>query len=106
MSQSRLAEMLATVGVDVHQTAIARLECGKRAVRFNEATALARVLDLDLRAIADGRSLPAAEELEALRVEGRRLRAEEERIARDLARVQEARAMLLARLDGWWRDRG
>ncbi|WP_430497870.1 helix-turn-helix domain-containing protein [Micromonospora trifolii] len=48
-SQEALARKLRdTAGIELHQTAIARLERGERAIRLNEVTALARILDLDL----------------------------------------------------------
>jgi len=37
-----------TADLEVHQTAIARLERGERAIRFNEAAALAELLGIDL----------------------------------------------------------
>lgn len=48
-SQEALARHLKeTAGLDLHQSAVARLEGGKRAIRLNEASALAKLLGLDL----------------------------------------------------------
>lgn len=48
-SQEALARNLRdTTGIDLHQTAIARLERGERAIRFNEVAAMANLLGLDL----------------------------------------------------------
>ncbi|WP_158289833.1 helix-turn-helix domain-containing protein [Micromonospora sp. S4605] len=48
-TQDRLRRTLREVaGVDLSSTAMARLEGGKRPIRLNEVTALARVLELDL----------------------------------------------------------
>ncbi|WP_174527616.1 helix-turn-helix domain-containing protein [Micromonospora maritima] len=48
-SQEALARRLREeIGLELHQTAIARLERGDRTIRFNEVTALARVLNLEL----------------------------------------------------------
>lgn len=48
-TQDRLRRTLREVaGIDLSSTAMARLEGGKRPIRLNEVTALARVLELDL----------------------------------------------------------
>lgn len=49
-SQEALARHLKeTLGIELHQTGIARLERGERAIRLNEASALAKLLGLDLQ---------------------------------------------------------
>lgn len=48
-SQETLARRLREVsGIDLHQSAIARLERGERAIRFNEAIGLGQVLSIDM----------------------------------------------------------
>ena len=57
-SQEELAVRLRKdAGIDLHQTAIARLEGGSRAIRLNEAAALAHMLNLDLRQFGGIRQL-------------------------------------------------
>ena len=54
-SQDRLVEELARrCGVEIHQTGITRIEAGTRRVRLDEAIALARVLDINLRLGPEG----------------------------------------------------
>jgi transcriptional regulator with XRE-family HTH domain len=48
-TQESLARHLRDAGIRIDQAAVARLEQGKRAIRFNEAAELARLLGLDLR---------------------------------------------------------
>ncbi|MEU8371464.1 helix-turn-helix domain-containing protein [Micromonospora tulbaghiae] len=48
-SQEALARHLRdAAGIDLHQTAIARLERGERTIRFNEVVALSKVLGIEL----------------------------------------------------------
>lgn len=44
MSQSELAKRMAARGFKFHQTTVARIEAGERAVRLGEAEALAKIL--------------------------------------------------------------
>lgn len=54
-SQEALARHLRdAAGIDLHQTAVARLERGERTIRFNEVTALAKLLGLDLHSYSAG----------------------------------------------------
>ena len=46
-SQQMLADQLRQQGMDIHPTGLTRLEQGQRAIRLNEALALARVFGLD-----------------------------------------------------------
>lgn len=87
-SQEALARHLReAAGIELHQTAIARLERGERAIRFNEVTALAKLLGLDLQAYSG--TLPALtdSEYEWAKEQLQKLRAEEERTAREWERV-------------------
>ena len=88
-SQEALARHLRDeAGLELHQTAIARLERGERAIRFNEVTALAKLLGLDLEtysgtlpALTDGEYEWALEQLKQLQAEDERTAAEWERAA-------------------------
>ncbi|MEU8391528.1 helix-turn-helix transcriptional regulator [Micromonospora sp. NPDC048843] len=87
-SQEGLARHLReSAGLELHQTAIARLERGERAIRFNEVTALAKLLGLDLQTYSG--TLPALteSEYEWAQEQLAKLRAEEERTAREWERV-------------------
>lgn len=70
-SQADLGERLKQLGIALHQTQIARIELGRRALRLNEATALARVLNTPLQELIEASSgggtagLDAIAELEA-----------------------------------------
>jgi transcriptional regulator with XRE-family HTH domain len=77
-TQESLARRLRDLaGIDLHQTAIARLEVGKRSITLNEAAALAQLLGLDLGAYVDEASVGLSPEelarlaqgLEALQVQ-------------------------------------
>jgi len=48
-SQADLGDQLKQAGLPLHQTQIARIELGQRALRLNEATALAQVLNIPLQ---------------------------------------------------------
>ena len=61
-TQEALAQRLRELmGVDLHQTAITRIERGQRAVRLNEFAALAQLLDLDT-SVYRGHGRPLNEE--------------------------------------------
>jgi transcriptional regulator with XRE-family HTH domain len=47
-SQSTLADWMRTEGVDLHTTAISRMESGGRLIRLNVAIAAARALNVQL----------------------------------------------------------
>jgi transcriptional regulator with XRE-family HTH domain len=47
-SQAHVAERLSTAGVHVHATTIAKMEAGDRAVRIDEATAIADIFEMSL----------------------------------------------------------
>ncbi|HEX6469253.1 MAG TPA: helix-turn-helix transcriptional regulator [Streptosporangiaceae bacterium] len=55
-SQVDLGDRLRRTGMTLHQTQIARIELGRRALRLNEATALAHVLDMPLQELIDASS--------------------------------------------------
>jgi transcriptional regulator with XRE-family HTH domain len=52
-SQADLGELVRQAGVTLHQTQIARIELGQRALRLNEAAALAQVLNIPLQNLID-----------------------------------------------------
>ena len=49
-SQAELAKALSGSGLTLHGSAIAKIEAGDRAVRIDEAVAIASALDVDLDA--------------------------------------------------------
>jgi len=58
-SQETLARQLGeTAGIDLHQSAVARLERGERPIRLNEAAALSKILNLDLRMFSPRAEIP------------------------------------------------
>lgn len=55
LSQADVAELAKKAGVrGIHQTTIARIEKGERALRAAEAVALSRILDISLEYLAEG----------------------------------------------------
>jgi transcriptional regulator with XRE-family HTH domain len=62
-TQESLARHLRELGgLDLDQSAIARLETGKRAIRFNEVAAISHLLELDLTHYSGfGRTVPDGE---------------------------------------------
>lgn len=97
-SQEALARHLReSAGIDLHQSAIARLERGERAIRFNEVTALAKLLGIDLQDYSA--ELPALtdDEYEWAQRKLQQLRDEEERAIAELTRVVEEQDSILAK---------
>lgn len=89
-SQEALARHLRdAAGIDLHQTAIARLERGERAIRFNEVSALAKLLGLDLQTYSAELPTLTDDEYQHAKESLERVRAQEERATRDLLHVQE-----------------
>lgn len=85
-SQEGLARHLRDAsGISVDQAAIARLERGKRAIRLNEASALARVLGLDLKPYGDAVAELSEETYRETVEELERTRALEEKASKALA---------------------
>lgn len=80
-SQEALALRLKDEGLDIHQSGIARLEQGQRAIRLNEAAALSQILGLDLT-----REAARAEELGSTELSG----DEVERLRTDLTEITAA----------------
>jgi transcriptional regulator with XRE-family HTH domain len=76
----RLKEVTGTV---IDQSGVARIEAGKRAVRFNEVVALSQLLKIDLEAAGRGPSL-SSDDLMRLTVEAERLLAERDVLAAEL----------------------
>lgn len=91
-SQESLARHLRdTSGIDLHQTAIGRLELGQRAIRLEEAASLARLLGIDLQSVSDDTPRLVDEaEYEAAVAEVLRLRAIETRWEAEVQTAQEA----------------
>ncbi|MBC3760602.1 helix-turn-helix domain-containing protein [Quadrisphaera oryzae] len=83
LSQDDVARRLGSYGLQLHHTAIGHVERGTRALKFREAVALARVLDVPLRWIAgEGSATDPGEpvaQTEAMRVLDDLLKAERER---------------------------
>lgn len=99
-SQGYLAQRMTNAGTAIHQTQIAKLEAGARAVRLSEAVALARTLGASLEALVpqptstgkrvDQRSSETPEHVEYM--------MEIEELDRDIARTEEALRMREAEL--------
>jgi transcriptional regulator with XRE-family HTH domain len=91
-SQEALARHLrdTAAGVDLHQSAIARLERGERAIRFNEAAALAKVLNIDLRPFAgiDVEPLLTEEDYERVKALAEERRTMEKQVADQLLNLR------------------
>ncbi|MET7705454.1 helix-turn-helix transcriptional regulator [Micromonospora sp. NPDC005413] len=88
-SQEALARHLReSAGLELHQTAIARLERGERAIRLNEVAALAQVLGLRLDQYAGGKPPLTAEEYEQAQVLLEETRRQEAAAREHLARVR------------------
>ncbi|MDH6460893.1 transcriptional regulator with XRE-family HTH domain [Micromonospora sp. A200] len=89
-SQEALARHLReSAGIELHQTAVARLERGERTIRFNEVAALAKLLGLDLQAYSAELPTLTDDEYEHAKESLERTRAQEEQATRDLLRVQD-----------------
>jgi transcriptional regulator with XRE-family HTH domain len=90
-SQEALASHLRYAsGVSVDQAAIARLERGKRAIRLNEASALARVLGLDLQPYGDAVAELSEETYSETVEELEQIRALEDKASKALAGARQA----------------
>lgn len=98
-SQEALARHLReSAGIELHQTAVARLERGERAIRFNEVTALAKLLGLDLQVYSATLPTLTDSEYEWAREKLERLRAAEEQATRDFERVVMEQDSILAKV--------
>lgn len=108
MSQESMVEKLRQHGVDIHVTAIGKIEKGMRKVSIDEAVAFSRVLGVpiaDLVGFDDSlstayRNLANAHE--------ERMRWEE-RVADalvDIARAADSSQVALSEVDEWWLDGG
>lgn len=89
-TQDRLRAVLREVaGLELSSTAMTRLEQGKRPIRLNEVTALARVLELGLERYGGGTvRLAQQDELDQARGELNRLRAVAEETTERLERAR------------------
>lgn len=101
-SQEALARHLKeAAGVELHQSAIARLERGERAIRFNEAAALAKVLNIDLRPFAgiDVEPLLTDEDYERVKKLAEERREMEKRLGEQLLDLRKQHQEEAAELD-------
>lgn len=106
LSQAAIAAGLLGAGIELHFSAIAKMEAGSRVIRLNEAIAIADVLDVPLAALLQPddelsglrEALMAAEEQAQLAAH----KLDEIRAARDALRVRLDEAEAAARRD---RDR-
>lgn len=88
-TQEMLRRHLAERGVHLEKTAMIRLEQGKRPIRLNEVTVLAKLLGLDLQAYSGmGPELTTAEEYEEALAENERVRGEIDRLEAELDDVR------------------
>jgi transcriptional regulator with XRE-family HTH domain len=107
-SQEALGRHLsATSGIELSQTAITRLEQGKRPIRLNEASALAKLLGLELQQYAGTLPKLTEQEYEQAKVSlAEAVRAEEQAVE-ELRRVRQdldERAAELSRDQRYWAE--
>jgi transcriptional regulator with XRE-family HTH domain len=88
-TQEALARHLReTSGIGMDQAAVARLEGGKRSIRLNEASALAKLLGLDLQALSGVVPRLTAEEYEEAKKKLAEATAEEATCAAELRKLE------------------
>jgi transcriptional regulator with XRE-family HTH domain len=104
-SQEELSKQLRELtGVTLHQSAIARIEGGKRIVRFNEAVALASVLDLLLNPYM-APPAASAEEYEQAKADLERIGDALEKIRQEIDEAQARHYNEMTRLQDTWQGR-
>lgn len=95
-TQERLRRaLLEGYGIDLSPTAMTRLEGGKRPIRLNEVSALAKLLGLDLQQYGSGIPRLSEEEYEEARRELQRIIVEQGRAAERASQLEQEGAEIM-----------